>query len=231
MSRVKPALRYVISTIIWGLLLYMNYGMAQRSVLPIRDSLLLPNFIVPANLMLVSLSFLVSGLLAPSRAAALLDTRASVSIATPLIVRLARLVFGAALVVSGIFALLGRNRVDLAYSTPGWAWFWIALGAWSLVSASTYRRLNVVITPAGIQHPQVRPSQIPWEDVSEVILKRWLFSSFVLVKLREHTDFRLSPLLWRWRKVTRISFLPNYFGTDAETLASALKLRHDLHAF
>ena len=232
MNRGKLALRYMIAMAIWGSLLFMNYRTAQRSVLPIRDSLLLPNFVVPAGLMLVALSFLATVLLARSRAAELFDTQASVSINTPLIVQTMRLVLGAALVVSGIFAQTGRHRADLLYSTPGWGWFWIALGVWSLVSANPFRRrLNVEISPIGIQHPQVRPSHIAWEDVAEVTLKRWLFSSFVLVKFRHGTDFRLNALLWRWRKVKQISFLPSFFGVDAETLANALKLRRDLRVF
>jgi hypothetical protein len=230
MNRGKLAIRYAIATVIWGLLLHMNYQTAQKSVLPIRESILLPSFVVPACLMLNALSFLVSALLARSRAAELLDPRASLSIETPLLVTMSRLLFGGALIVSGTVALVGRSRPDLLYSTAGWAWFWIVMGTWSLTNTS-FRRLNVEISPNGIQHPQVRPSSIRWEDVADVRLKRWLFSSFVLVKFREHTDFRLNNLLWRWRKVKQLTVLPNFFGVDAETLANGLKLRRDLHVF
>jgi hypothetical protein len=227
----KVAGRYVFSIAIWAFVLFMNYRLAQHSVLPITESLWLPSFAFPIGMIVVATGFLASGLLARSREAELFDTAATISVTSPWSVRFARLFFALTMISSGLYAVLGRHRTDLMYSTPGWGWAWIALGAFSLFQVATFRRIRVEVSPTGIRHPQIRPADVAWEDVAEIKSKRWFLSSFVLVIFRDGAQFRLSAPLWRWRKVKQIMFTPTFFGVDAETLANALKIRRDLRAF
>jgi hypothetical protein len=223
-------LRYLMGLAIWGWLFYFNYGLAEHSILPIADALWLPNLVLPAAHMTMSLGFLVVALTIKPKAA-LFDTRVTFEMPTPRIILVTRMLFGAALAVSGYAAWTGRERPEFTYSTHGWGIFWMAMGAWSVVGAIRSWGRKVEISSSGISHPQVRPSLVPWEDVAEVKLRRWLFSRFVVLKFRDGTDYRLAPLLWRWRKLKQLTFLPLFFGVDPETLANALSSRRDMHAF
>ena len=142
-----------------------------------------------------------------------------------------RLLFGAAMAVSGYAAWTGRERAELTYSTHNWGLAFMAIGAWSVLSAARGWQRKVEISPSGVTHPQIRPPLVRWQDVAEVKSRRWIFSRFVVVKFRDGADYRLSSLLWRWRKLKQITFLPFYFGIDAETLANALSMRRDTQAF
>ena len=222
--------RYLVAIALWGWVLYFNYSRAKRSVLPIGDALWLPNMVLPGALMVLAAGFLWVALTVKPRTD-LLDAQASVAVRAPRVVWAARFVFSAALIATGFAALTSPARADLAYSTPAWGLFWIAMGAWALADTARLPRRWVEVLPSGIRHPQVRPSQIPWEDVAEVKLQRWLLAAFVVVRFREGANYHFAAPLWRWRRVRRIRLLPLFFGVDAATLANALNMRRDVRAF
>jgi hypothetical protein len=223
-------LRYLLGLAIWAGLFAFNYRLAEHSILPIADSLWLPNLMVPATLFLMYLGFLAVGLTIKPPTA-LFDTRATVEMPAPRTLLALRMLFGAAMIVSGYSAWAGRERPEFSYSTHSWGIFWMAMGAWTLLTAARGLRRKIEISPRGVTHPQIRPPMVRWEDVAEVKSRRWIFSRFVIVKFRDGADYRLSSLLWRWRKLKQITFLPFYFGIDAETLANALSMRRDTQAF
>jgi hypothetical protein len=229
MKRRGYVVRYLLSTAFWVCAFNLNYPMAGRSILSISDSLWLPNFVVPGAFALMSLAFLwVALTIEPNRA--LFDTRATLAVRIPLVVWVARIVSSLAVIASGVVLLIGPARPELNYSGPGAGLTCIVIGASSLAFVVERRRW-IELSQAGIDHPQVRPRLVAWQDVVEIKSRRWLFSKLVQVKFREGAGYRLAPRPWRWREERQFTIFPLFFGVDADILANALSMRRDTHVF
>lgn len=228
MNRGRYILGFGLMAAVWCMLTYFSYQKALHSILPLDDTLLLPSFVFPAGLAFLYLAHIWLALTVKPRAE-LLDPQATVVIRAKPVMIGVRFLLYVAWSLSAAWAMAHPAGLDGPYANPTYMWILLAIGVWGLVSTFSVPRIALEISPMGIRHTQIKPALIPWSDVTEIKLKRWLLSQFVLVIFRPETDYHLARMLWQWRKIPRLTMSPFGFGVDADTLLRALQLRRDLH--
>ena len=87
------------------------------------------------------------------------------------------------------------------------------------------------LSPDGFEYSLMKPTQIPWHDITDVKLRSVLTTSWIVLTLKDSAEFRSAHLLARWRKVSKVLVHPLAFGIDPEVLKQGVDLRRNVFTF
>jgi hypothetical protein len=133
--------------------------------------------------------------------------------------------------VGGIWSLLGRSWTSGLPESPFMSVLVIAIGAYGAVLALFSPRIRIHLSPDGFEYSQMKPANVPWHDITDVRLRSFFMRSWIVLTLKNSTDFRSANLLARWRRVAKVSVHPIMFGIDPEVLKQGIDLRRNIFTF
>ncbi|HEY1386819.1 MAG TPA: hypothetical protein VGF43_24560 [Dongiaceae bacterium] len=220
----------VLGLAVWSSLGYVNVASAIASGLPLPYALFTPLTVGPIALVPLTLAQLWK-LLAAERQENILDPdfvlRASQS-------RVARGISGVmfvAFAATGLRSLLGRSVASDLPDYPIVSVCFVAAGIYGATLVLFSRRIRIVLSPEGLEHSQMRPTRVPWHDIIDVKLRSFLTGSWIVLTLKNTTEFRSANLLARWRRADKVSIVPLVFGIDPEVLKQGIELRRNIFTF
>jgi len=220
-QRIILAMVYVL-TYAW--LAYFNFGNARQDGLPtVTAALAIPTF-GPALTAITQLTTLWSLLKRRSYEAFLLPTE-TILIDEGRISHSLDVCLFVAMTVAAILTWPGLGTWHNLFDNPLWNIAFFAIGASGFVSLLSMPRLRITIAPEGIEVSRLKPSRVPWRDISDAKIQKVVESATITLRLRDESVFRSASLLWRWRQASAVSIFPTKLGIDPDRLFEAIELR------
>ncbi len=219
----------LVGLLVWLWLGYENVALHTKSE-TIGGALLSPAAFGPIVLVPLTLGQLSKWIFA-EREENVLNPHFMLSVSQSLFARGVMAVMCLALLIVGGIRLSGS---DLLPGEPGsfsLNLLFVGLGAFGTLSALTSPLIRLRLSPDGLEFSMLRPSRVSWHDVTEVRLRSVLWSSWVVLTLKQTTEHRSAALVARWRKVAKVRIDPVIFGIDPEVLSRGIEARRSVFTF
>lgn len=220
----------LLGVVMWSWLGYLNISSAVGSGAPILSPLLAPSTLAPIALVPISLMQLWK-LLSAERAENILNPQFVLTASQSLIARGASTLICVLFFVAGVWSLLGHSSISDSFDSPTLSVVFVALGIYGAVFALFSPRIRVSLSPDGFEYSQMRPASVPWHDITDVKLRTFFTTSWIVLTLKNGTEFRSANLLARWRRVAKVTVSPLMFGIDPEVLKQGIDLRRNVFTF
>jgi hypothetical protein len=220
----------VFGLALWSWLGYFNVASALRSGVPIAYALLTPSAIGPIALVPLTLTQLWK-LASAERKENVIDPQFVLKASQSLIARGIGVLMCIAFIAVGASHLLGSAWASNLPDSFVLSVIFIAIGTYGAVFALFSPRLRMGLSPDGFEYSLMNPARIPWHDISDVKLRSVFTTSWIVLTLKDSTEFRSAHLLARWRKVSKVLVYPLAFGIDPEVLKQGIDLRRNVFTF
>jgi hypothetical protein len=220
----------VLGLVLWSWLGYFNIASALRSGMSFPSVLLSPSIIGPIALVPLTLTQLWK-FASAERKENIIDPRFVLKASQSLIARSIGALICIAFLAAGILHLSGRSWAPNLPDSPLLSVIIIAIGGYGAVFALLSPRIRMGLSPDGFEYSLMRPGRVPWHDITDVRLRSVLTTSWIVLTLKDSTDFRSANLLARWRKVSKVLVNPLAFGIDPNVLKQGIDLRRNVFTF
>jgi hypothetical protein len=157
--------------------------------------------------------------LRPTDIAGLRDANATVTLRESTTERSCVILLSLGMMAMGALPLLGFPGPDV----PAVLFAVIlVIGSYSMFNGIIKPRARLTISPAGLDWSQIRPSFVPWSDITGSKMQRWLgFGSLAVFELKEAGKY--FPRTIRKRTCQRFGVISASLGVDAETLVEGVE--------
>jgi hypothetical protein len=216
--------------VLWSWLAYFNMTSAIQSGTALPHALLIPTVLGPMALVPLALAQLWK-LLTAERKENILDPDFVFRAHQSLIARGVTALMCASFIAGGIWSLSGDPWISGLPDSPVMSLLLIGIGAYGGAFALFSPMIRLSLSPDGFDYSLMRPTRVPWHDITEVKLRSMLTASWIVLILKETTEFRSANPLARWRRATKVSVYPLMFGIDPHVLKQDIDLRRNVFTF
>lgn len=228
MKRGSFVLLSLLGLGLWSWLVYFNVWFALRHGIPLPYAILSPSCVGPLFVLLIALTQLWKYLTA-ERKENILDPKFTLTASQPHFVRVAGTLMCVSFLAAGALRFL--SDAPALPDSPIMNALYIAIGILGALFTLFSPRMRLSLSPEGFEYSQMRPARVPWHDITEVKLRSFLTTSWIILTLKDTAEYRPANPLARWRKAAKVSVYPRVFGIDAEVLKQGIDLRRNVFTF
>jgi hypothetical protein len=230
MGRGGCILLSLLGLAMWLWLGYFNIWWPVRSGTPFLYALLSPAALGPIALVPLSLVQLWK-FIAAERKENILNPHFILTASQSTIGRGVRVLMCLFFFGAGLWGLLGHSWSSNGLNSPLMSAAFIAIGTYGAVFALFSPRIRLRLSPDGFEYSQMKPARIPWHDITDVKRRSFFTGSWIVLTLKDTTEFRPANILARWRKVSKVSVYPLVLGIDPAVLEQGIALRRNVFTF